>query len=179
MTYHTIVADPPWPMPSGGPYKGSARYKKPPSSLPYPTMTIEQIQGLDVPAAKDAHLYLWTPNAFLEHVHGVARAWGFKPAQMLAWVKTPRGLGLGGTFTNTVEFVLFARRGTLKATRRVDTSWFHWTRPHNKHSAKPQAFLDLVEEVSPGPYLEMFAREKRSGWDSWGDEIESDLEIAS
>jgi N6-adenosine-specific RNA methylase IME4 len=59
---------------------------------------------------------------------------------------------------------------SFPATRRLDTSWFHWTRPHNNHSAKPEAFLDLVEQVSPGPYLELFARRQRLGWDTWGDE---------
>ena len=84
------------------------------------------------------------------------------------------GLGLGGTFVNTTEFILFARRGSLPAKRRVDSTWWSWPRPYlaqgPTHSAKPEAFTDLVEQVSPGPYLEMFARRARFGWDYWGDE---------
>jgi N6-adenosine-specific RNA methylase IME4 len=144
-------------------------------------MTLDAIKTLDVEslAEPDAHLYLWVPNAYLEHAPDVARAWGFRPSQTLVWCKTPRGIGLGGAFTNTAEFVLFARRGTLPALSRIDTSWFHWTRPHNAHSAKPEAFLDLVEAVSPGPYVELFARRNRLGWDTWGDEALGHVVMAS
>lgn len=78
------------------------------------------------------------------------------------------GLGLGGTYCNTSEFILFARRGNLPARRRVDTSWWRW--PRGRHSQKPEAFQDIVESVSPGPYLELFARRARPGWTVWGNE---------
>jgi N6-adenosine-specific RNA methylase IME4 len=173
--YRTIVADPPWTQPSGGPGRGQGRWRnhdRRPSELPYATLTRSQIAALPVSdlAAPDAHLYLWTTNHFIEDAYGIARGWGFRPSVLLAWVKTPRGLGLGGTFIQTTEYVLFARRGRLTAKRRIETTWFHWTRPHNNHSAKPEAFLDLVEQVSPAPRLEMFSRRARLGWDTWGDE---------
>jgi N6-adenosine-specific RNA methylase IME4 len=133
-------------------------------------MTLDAIE--DVPArelaAPDAHLYLWTTNAHVEDAYAVARQWGFAPSVLLTWAKVPRGLGLGGTFTQTTEHVLFARRGSLAAKRRLDTTWFAW--PRGAHSRKPDAFLDLVESVSPGPYLELFARRQRLGWDTWGNE---------
>jgi N6-adenosine-specific RNA methylase IME4 len=168
-------------MPSGGPYVGSARYRRPPSALPYSTMTIAQICALAVQekAEVDAHLYLWFPNAHGESVYGVVRAWGFRPSQILVWCKNPRGLGLGGAFTNTSEYVLFSRRGSLATRCRMDTTWFNWTRPHNSHSAKPEAFLDLVEQISPGPYLELFARRNRLGWDTWGNEALEMVEMPS
>ena len=180
--YATIVADPPWEMPSGGKHAGNARWNanpRRPSELPYATLGLDAVMALPVTdlARKDAHLYLWVPNAHLAHAHDVCAAWGFRASQMLVWVKTPRGLGLGGAFTNTAEFVLFARRGSLPALSRQDTSWFHWTRPHNNHSAKPEAFLDLVEQVSPGPYVELFARRNRLGWDSWGNECLQHVEM--
>lgn len=59
---------------------------------------------------------------------------------------------------------------------RVDTRWFQW--PRGAHSAKPEAFLDLVEQVSPGPYLELFARRQRLGWDTWGNEALEHVEMA-
>jgi N6-adenosine-specific RNA methylase IME4 len=135
-------------------------------------MTLEEIEALEIKALveKNSHLYLWAPNFHLEGAYGIVRAWGFKPSQLLVWAKTPRGLGLGGAFTNTTEYVLFCRRGSLAPQIRQDTTWWNWTRPHNTHSAKPAAFLDLVEQVSPGPYLELFARRARFGWDYWGDE---------
>lgn len=184
--YRTIVVDPPWQMPSGGPRGGPNAHrwdsaKARPSALPYETMALETIAALPVGdlAEREAHLYLWVPNAYLEHAHALCRGWGFRPSQILVWCKTPRGIGLGGAFTNTAEFVLFSRRGTLPALSRIASSWFQWTRPHNNHSAKPEAFLDLVETVSPGPYLEMFARRQRLGWDTYGNEALNHVEIAS
>jgi hypothetical protein len=88
------------------------------------------------------------------------------------------GGGLGGAWGITTEFVLFARRGTLPATGRVVGTWFNVKRPYDRrgkpqHSAKPQHFYDLIERVSPGPYLELFARKERAGWTTWGDELGS------
>jgi N6-adenosine-specific RNA methylase IME4 len=137
-------------------------------------MSVAAIAALPVGdmAEDDAHLYLWTTNAYLEAAYGVARAWGFKPSQMLVWAKAPRGLGLGGAFTSTTEFILFARRGSLRPLTRTDTSWWGWKRPEaaKVHSAKPDGALDIIEQVSPGPYLELFARRARFGWDYWGDQ---------
>jgi N6-adenosine-specific RNA methylase IME4 len=143
--------------------------------LPYKTMRLAQILSLPVSdlADDDAHLYLWTTNRFLEAAYEVARAWDFRPAQMLTWCKPPMGLGMGGAFVATTEFCLFARRGSLKALSRQDSTWWAWGRvygTHILHSAKPEAFLDMVERVSPSPRLEMFARRNRLGWDTWGNE---------
>lgn len=171
MRYRTIVADPPWPRPTGGPQGGTKVWNPGvPSQLPYATMTLEDIADLPVSdmSESDAHLYLWTVNAFVEDTYGLARSWGFRPSQLLTWCKPPRGLGLGGAFTNTTEFVLFCRRGRLAPLMRSDTSWWQFRRGH--HSRKPDGFLDVVEQVSPGPYLELFARRQRLGWDTWGNE---------
>ena len=179
--YRTIVADPPWEQPSGGRHNGSDGRKvlTKPSALPYPTMPRDAIAGLPVAglAESEAHLYLWTTNAHVEHAYDVARAWDFAPSVLLTWAKPPRGLGLGGAFTQTTEHVLFARRGTLPALRRLPTTWWLWNR--GRHSAKPEAFLDLVESVSPGPYLELFARRQRIGWDTWGNEALNHAELVA
>lgn len=192
--YSTIVADPPWAMPetgkttrgetdSKGTYTAKSgrvvdgtwwgRHRGGTVALPYQTMTVDEIAALPVGELGDAaHLYLWTTNRFIEAAYDIARAWGYRPAQLLTWCKPPMGVGFGGAFTTTTEFILFARRGVVKAAKRVDSSWWSWSRPyvngHIAHSVKPPAFLDLVEQVSPGPYVELFARAPRLGWDSWG-----------
>jgi N6-adenosine-specific RNA methylase IME4 len=120
--------------------------------------------------------YLWTIQRHLEATFAVARAWGFRPAAVLAWCK-PRGGFVGGTFYSNLEFVLFCRRGSLAAQQRVNSQWFEW--PRGEHSAKPDAFLDLVEQVSPGPYVELFARRARFGWDYWGDQSLGTAELAA
>lgn len=170
--YRCIVVDPPWAQPSGGPASGDgfAVSGGRPSTLPYPTLTRPEIAALPVPdlADRDAHLYLWVTNHFLEDAYGIVRGWGFTPSTLLTWCKKPRGIGLGGAFTQTTEHALFARRGRPLTLQRLDSTWFLASR--GEHSAKPEAFLDRVEAVSPGPRLEMFARRNRLGWDTWGNE---------
>lgn len=183
--YRTIVADPPWKI-MGGPLRGLGRHFQAdaqPSShpLPYPTMSVDEIAALCIPAEDDAHLYLWTINHYVEDAYRVARVWGFKPSTLIVWAKNPMGGGLGGAWGISTEYVLFARRGTLKHTGRLTGTWFNWRRPYGvkgpQHSAKPEGFYDCVEQVSPGPYLELFARRHRLGWDVWGDEVTPDVEL--
>jgi N6-adenosine-specific RNA methylase IME4 len=131
-------------------------------------MSLQDIKDLPVEAlvGGECHLYLWTINRFVEDAYDVARAWGFRPSTLLTWCKDPIGIGPGEWFSITTEYVLFARRGSIRPARRYPTTWFNW--PRRSHSTKPEAFLDLVEQVSPGPYLELFARRARFGWDYWG-----------
>lgn len=172
--YSTITADPPWRYDEGWPqYNDRAGVEHTRRALPYSGMDLGEIIDLPVKeiAARDAHLYLWTTNRYLHDAYDVAKAWGFKPSQVLTWCKPPQGIGPGGAFSNTSEFVLFCRKGSLKALTRVPSTWYQW--PRGAHSAKPAAFYDLVEQVSPGPYVELFARAPRLGWDHWGHGYES------
>jgi N6-adenosine-specific RNA methylase IME4 len=139
----------------------------------YPTMTIDEIAALPVlaSAAIDAHLYLWCTNAFIEPAHTVARAWGFEPRTILTWVKP--GIGMGHFFRNNTEHVIFAARGRLSVARRDCPTAF--TAPRTKtHSEKPSQFFEIVESMSPGPYLEIFARTCRAGWSAWGNQLDTD-----
>jgi N6-adenosine-specific RNA methylase IME4 len=179
--YRTIVADPPWDVQRlqspGAKAFGTNEEVLRSIKLEYPTMTVEQIAALEIPAEKDAHCYIWTINKYIEQTYQIMRAWGFKPSQMLTWAKNPMGLGMGGSFSNTTEFILFGRRGNLSAKQRIDSTWWNWKR--GLHSEKPEAFQDIVEQVSPGPYLEMFARRYRLGWDVFGNEVMSHVEITA
>jgi N6-adenosine-specific RNA methylase IME4 len=193
--YRTIVADPPWPQ-SGGPgFDGRAhdtrvkrnvgtRTNSPTKPLPYQSMSVADISEAHVSdlVEENAHLYLWVTNRYIEDGYGIARAWGFRPVTLLTWCKPPMGMGLGGAFVQTTEHILFARRGLDIRQTRVDTTWWKWSRGYDErgkplHSAKPEAFLDLVEQVSPGPYLELFARRQRLGWDTWGNECHEHVEM--
>jgi N6-adenosine-specific RNA methylase IME4 len=177
--YRTIVADPPWHTTAGPRWTGKkgvdAKGAGNPRPLPYKSMTVPEIAALPVAdlAEDNAHLYLWTINAHVEAAYTVT------------WAKTPRGLGLGGAYTSTTEFILFCRRGSLRPTSKIETSWFNWRRPENgtgpMHSRKPEAFIDMVEQVSPGPYVELFARRHRLGWDVWGNEMQNtaSLEVSA
>lgn len=177
-TYHCIVADPPWRLDSG-PDLMATTGERGHDHLAYDQMSIADIQDLNVAslAAPDAHLYLWTTNRYVEEAYGIARAWGFQPSALLVWCKKPRGIGLGDTFRQTAEFVLFARRGHLTARRIVERTWFEW--PRGAHSVKPAGFYTLVESVTPPPYLDMFGRKRRPKWDVWGAEAPAKTEAAS
>jgi N6-adenosine-specific RNA methylase IME4 len=201
MKYRTIVADPPWDHSDGTGAKlkvGFGRTQREllggpvTTTLPYKTLSVFQVKALPVNslAAADAHLYLWTTNRYLRCVWDVAEAWGFSGVCILTWCKEPRGFLGGGAFPSNTEFCLFARRGSLPTNARAEGRWFRLPRQfgppvgegerrNTKHSAKPEAFLDLIEQVSPGPYLELFARRQRLGWDTWGDEALSHVEMAS
>lgn len=182
--YRTIVADPPWSYGKWGKFafqyrqsKEGGRANRP---LPYSTMTVAEIAALPIAdlALPDAHCYLWTTNRYLPDAFRVLTAWGFRYSQTLVWAKTPRGVGPGGMFAQNAEYVLVGVRGVLPAQRRIDSVWFNWTRT-KRHSQKPEEFFDLVEQVSSGPYVELFARQHhRLGWDVWGNEVHSTVEVA-
>lgn len=138
--------------------------------------------ALRPPAANNSHLYLWTTNAFMVEAHDLARAWGFAPKTIITWVKvkndekTP-SMKTGYYYRGATEHVVFAVRGSL----RLQTTEAHSTAflyPRLAHSVKPIPFYSMVEKCSPGPYLEMFARQRRRGWMAWGNEVKSDIEIA-
>lgn len=183
--YRTIVADPPWSYPEGWPVGQENGQAAPAAArrgipfergrrtpLRYAQLDLATIKALPVAALaeNDAHLYLWTTNRYLRDAFAVLDAWGFRYSQTLVWAKTPMGNGPGGTWAQNVEYVLFARRGSLRSLQRFDSCWFNWKRMGKAHSRKPEAFLDMVEQASPGPYLELFARRARFGWDYWGNE---------
>lgn len=192
--FRCIVADPPWPYGSWGKAsnRGDAangqRWRKrhterpdinTPRPLPYQSMTLEEIAALPVGrlAADDCDLYLWVTQKYLPDAFDVLKAWGFRYCQTLTWCKTPRGTGQGGLYCPTTEFLILGRKGKAPKKKRVDTTWWNVKRPHNAHSAKPEFFQDLVEAQSESPRLELFARRKRLGWSSWGNEVPCDVQI--
>lgn len=182
--YRCVVADPPWPYRGEGKFGASLEHRpnrdktrvagNAGSRRRYGAMGLDELAALKPPTAPNAHLYLWFTNAFAVEAHAVARAWGFKPSTILTWVKVRQADGqpsmkMGWHFRGATEHVLFAVRGKLRlhAKRALPTAYL-W--PRTPHSVKPDQFYQLVEEASPGPYLEMFARSRRDGWDGWGDE---------
>lgn len=192
--YRTIVADPPWDHSDGTGYSFGAahvsgtRYGEAgPTRPPYAHLAVAEIVALPVRALAepDAHLYLWTTQRYLHESFHIAEAWGFTVSATLTWCKAPMGF-MGGAFRSSTEFCHYARRGSLAHTMQWPTRWFTWPRvgwtqddPAAKHSRKPDAFLDIVEQVSPGPYLEMFARRQRLGWDTWGNEALNHVEMTA
>lgn len=180
MKYRTIVADPPWPVVGDSkalfrPWCGKGGRRGRDTLFPYEVQSYEWIDGLPVAdvAEADAHLYLWVPAKLNREGVGVrtVRAWGFECVSEIVWEKP--NFGLGKFPRPQHEILLVCRRGTLAF--RVDNvgSVQRWRQTYEngkRHSAKPEAAIDLVEQASPGPYMELFARRQRMGWDVWGNE---------
>ena len=161
MKYRTIVIDPPWLYNDTGGRHGTDGH--------YDGMSHSDLLALPVgewAESEQAHLYIWTTNGFMVQAHELAKAWGFDQKTILTWIK-PR-LGMGRYFRNTTEHVLFCARGNMPVLRKDVRT--HFTAPCGRHSAKPEAFYDMVETMSPGPYLDVFARRQRMLWDTYGNE---------
>ena len=164
--FATILVDPPWP------FQGGEKH--------YRTMSLARIKALPVGAlaARDAHLWLWTTNALLPTAYEVAEAWGFTVRSPLTWVKFRLGLGGRYQLRNATEQLLFCTRGKAPLGSRSQPTWFN--APVTEHSRKPAEQFAIIERVSPGPYLELFARrrpESNQPWAVWGDQVASDIRI--
>ena len=161
--YATIVADPPWPYENANPPKTAEGYKGN-APLPYSGMDLADIKALPVAdLADDTRLFMWVTNRYLRHAWDVIEAWGFTAQdRTLVWCKLPRC-----TANVTTEYIVLGKRGKPERMPWSGTTWYQW--PHQSaHSKKPDAFVDLVEQWCPGPYVELFARQPRLGWDHWG-----------
>ncbi|MEU8860913.1 MT-A70 family methyltransferase [Streptomyces umbrinus] len=167
--FRTILADPPWDVQQKG-GRGAERH--------YSLMSLDRIKRLPVQdfAEPDAHLWLWVTNATLRDGYDVAEAWGFTVRSPLTWIKFR--LGLGMYLRNTTEHLLFATRGQAPVQFRAQPTWIN--APVQEHSVKPDEQYAVIERVSPGPYLELFARRRppsNQHWAVWGNQIDSDISI--
>ncbi len=160
--FELIYADPPWRL---GRPDGSRSIEN-----HYPTMTIEQIAALTVPAAEDAVLFLWAVNGLLPETLEIIRAWGFDYRTNFAWLKDK--LGLGQWNRGQHELLLFASRGAVSPPTEDRRLPSVISAPRGRHSAKPETVYDHIEHMYPRlSKLELFARGAgRTGWTSWGNE---------
>ena len=193
--FATVVADPPWDYSrkysaggtsgyspvhhSRGGNRGAANH--------YRTMKQDEIARLPVRdvVAEEAHLWLWTTGAFMVEAHEVAEAWGFSPKGVIPWIKVKKNavqhvleqrdlraavrMGMGLYVRWVSEFVVFAVRGKLPALNHDVMGVVFAER--RDHSEKPDELYEIVEAISPGPRLELFARANRPGYEVWGREV--------
>lgn len=168
------MADPPWLERGGGKIKrGADRH--------YPLMKTRDICALPVAevALQNSHLYLWATNNFMPDAFQVMQAWGYRYVTMITWAKDR--FGLGQYYRGMTEHCLFGVRGkpgyrTNELGGRAQGVTLI-TAPRAQHSRKPREMRYMLERVSPGPYLELFAREEYRGWDCWGNELENSVAV--
>ena len=130
-------------------------------------------------AADNAHMYLWVPNALLPEGLRVMEAWGFRYVSNVVWAKRrkdggPDGRGVGFYFRNVTELILFGVRGSMRTLPPARSQVNMIETRKREHSRKPDEQYELIEQCSPGPYLELFARHPKEGWAVWGDESASE-----
>jgi N6-adenosine-specific RNA methylase IME4 len=157
-----IVLDPPWPIPGA-------------TTLPYDTMDIDQLKKLPIPdlAADRCHLHTWTlPNATHRLASDIIEHWGFRVVSEFAWVKP--SLGRGNYWRNAHETLVTAvNTENDRFDDRFLRSWGEY--PRGRHSEKPDEVRAMIERSSPGPRLELFARQLIPNWYVWGHEITTPL----
>lgn len=169
--YNTIVIDPPWNISMMG-----HRQRRPtnPQKLPYKTMTLEEIENIDIDSIANvgSHIYLWTTNKFLRKSYELFDKWGVNFHLVMVGVK-PSGIAPNCGYVFGTEFVLigFYGKPAQKWQNIGKLNWFKMFNKAGKHSTKPEEFYKLVDEMSSTPKIELFARKRRDGWDSWGDEV--------
>lgn len=174
--YSTILADPPWQF-QNRTGKIAPEHRR---LSRYETLTFKQIIALPIPEiiAEMAHLYLWIPNALLPEGLDVMKAWGFTYKSNIVWHKIRKdggsdGRGVGFYFRNVTELILFGVKGKNARTLSPGRTQVNYICSRKReHSRKPDEQYPLIESCSPGPYLELFARGIRAGWDSWGNQAD-------
>lgn len=174
--FRTILADPPWQF-NNRTGKMAPEHKR---LSRYQTLSLREICEIPVQVAADlpAHLYLWVPNALLNEGLEVMRSWGFTYKTNIIWHKIrkdggPDGRGVGFYFRNTTEIVLFGIRGSLRTLTPGRTQVNIIRSQKQEHSRKPDELYRIIEKCSPGPYIELFARGKRNGWQVWGNQADN------
>lgn len=165
-----LCADPAWKFGDKlpGPKRGAQKH--------YALMSLADIKAFPLPPLHDnAILFLWRVSAMVEEAYQVVRAWGFVPKSELVWVKRTktgkRHFGMGRTVRAEHESCIIATRGRVQVADRSVRSTFE--APVGEHSAKPDRFYEIVQQLSTGPYTELFARTQRRGWRQYGFEMEN------
>ena len=171
--YGAILADPPWQFEA---YSGP-RVAQRSAHQHYSVMPHARLADIRIPAADDCALFLWAVDSHLDQAIALMGEWGFKFKTIaFVWVKTcksdptkPR-MGMGLWTRKQSEICLMGTRGKVsrrdKGVRQVLMS------PRREHSRKPDEVYGRIERLVDGPYLEMFARQRRPGWDAVGNETD-------
>lgn len=172
MKYRIIYADPPWHYRNkrtGGSLVSGAEAK-------YPVMGIAEIGKLPVSDIADDNsaLFLWATTPMLQDAFYILNEWGFRYKTAIYWRKI-MSLGMGYWFRGQVEVCLLGIRGKIKAFR-IQKANFIQTKAL-RHSEKPVEMRQLIEATGLEPRIELFARQRVEGWDCWGNEVISDIDL--
>ena len=132
----------------------------------YPTMSLDEIIAVPIPQIADANsiLWLWTTNAHMREAFQIVDAWGFEPKTILTWKKSK--MGLGEWLRGITEHCLMCVKGKPLIQLTNQTTFIEGKT--REHSRKPDEFYAMVESLCPGRKIDVFAREERKNWNTWG-----------
>ena len=160
--FEVIVMDPPWAYGREYDPDGSR------VANPYPEMNQQQLLQMQPPFAGDCVLFLWTTHQFLWDAGDLMRHWGFTYKATLVWDKEKMGMGVW--LRMQCEFCLVGIKGkpAWDNTKHRDIV----REARREHSRKPEAFYEIVEDITIGRKLDFFSRQQRTGWDTYGNDLE-------
>jgi N6-adenosine-specific RNA methylase IME4 len=168
--HNVLAADPPWKFSDKLPGRGRGADRH------YSTLTVDQLERFPLPAmAFDSLLFLWKVASMPDEALRVVRAWGFTPKTEIVWLKTTKTgkphFGMGRYVRAAHESCIVATRGRANRLIKSRSIRSVFSAPVGRHSEKPDAFYELVEQLVDGPYAELFARRQRPGWTCMGGEL--------
>lgn len=159
--FNVILADPPWLYDID--IRGSP-------SVHYDVMTVDKICEMNIPTANDCILFLWATAPKIKEALQVLESWGFEYKTHMVWIKDK--IGTGFYFRGQHELLLVGKKGQMLIPEEEDRPSSVLESPRTKHSKKPEKVYSIIEKMYPdSKYLELFARNTRENWKSWGDEI--------
>ncbi len=171
MKYDIIVIDPPWEFSSNSkarPGRNAMRH--------YPCLTDAELSALHIPAEKHALMFMWTTAPMIARSLPVMHSWGFKYVSQLVWIKSRIGTGFWAR--NRHEVCVIGKRGKFPCPKPAPFADSVINAPTREHSRKPEELQDRIDAVWPdASKIEMFARQARPGWASWGNETEKFNEV--
>jgi len=159
--FEVIVIDPPWPYRTE--YDPDGRR----AANPYPEMSLEDIAAIELPAANDCILWLWTTHKFMRYSFDILDIWGFREVAIVTWEKNR--MGLGAWLRSNSEFCIMAVRGNPKVNLTNQTTVIHG--PMREHSRKPDEFYRMIDSLCIGRKYDYFGRQQREGWTVYGAEV--------
>lgn len=159
--FDVIVIDPPW--------KYSNKYNPEGNrgTTPYPQIPQNELLKIQLPAKDDCILWLWTTNAFMKDAYELLEEWGFASKTILTWNKV--NIGVGRWLRNVTEHCILSVKGSPVWDNKTYSTLI--TEKRTEHSKKPKTFYDMVNKICYGRKLDYFARQKRKGWEVYGDEV--------
>ena len=161
--FSIIVADPPWK------YNFSQTNERS-IETHYDSMDLDKIKSMKVPTEEDSVLFLWATAPKLKEALEVMEAWGFEYKTCAVWDKEI--IGMGYWFRGQHELLLVGTKGKVKPPKPELRLSSMIKSKRGKHSKKPLETHEMIETMFPKQtYLELFARSKREGWTSWGNEV--------